>query len=136
MFLLNSRLLLVIATCDPVKDHRHPLYQRYGAIVAEFPKLGCPSTSSPSQRGAPVSVLSTNIRNPLKNHFHCLQESTKLPIREALLLSFDSLLDESPQILVADLRSPIPKCLIFYLCHHMYSHGIGILTDFPFPKFS
>lgn len=81
MFLLNSRLLLVTATCDPVKDHRHPLYQRYGAIVAEFPKLSSLSTSSPSQRGAPVSVLSTIIRNPLKNHFHCLQESTKLTIR-------------------------------------------------------
>lgn len=39
MFLLNSLLLLVTATCDPVKDHRHPLYLRYRAIVAEFPKL-------------------------------------------------------------------------------------------------
>lgn len=69
MFLLNSRLLFVTATYDPVKDHRHPLYQRYGAIVAEFPKLSCPSTSSPSQRGAPVSVLSTIIRNSLKTIF-------------------------------------------------------------------
>lgn len=83
-----------------------------------------------------MSVLSTSTRNPLKNRFHCLQESTELAIRQALLPSFGSLLDESPQILVADLRPPIPKRPVFYLRRRAYSRGIGILTDFPFPKVS
>lgn len=36
MFLINSRTPFVIATCN--LHCRHPLYQRYRAIVAEFPK--------------------------------------------------------------------------------------------------
>ena len=84
MFLLNSRFLLVTATCDPIKDHRHHLYQRYMAIVAEFPKQGYPITSFLSQEGAPVSVLSTIMKNPFKNHFHGLQDSVRHPIRDAI----------------------------------------------------
>ena len=54
MFLLNSRTHLVIATCTLV-EHRHPLYQRYGAILPSslnrvtLRRLGLLSQGHPSR---------------------------------------------------------------------------------------
>ncbi len=86
VFLLNSRVPLVTATCGPrvqAPGPQAPLLPKVRGQFAEFPSLGYPDTPWASHPGAPVSVLGTGVGAPSQLPFHGPRESGEPAYRRA-----------------------------------------------------
>ncbi len=75
-----------------------------------------------------MSVLGTNMKNPINLLFTGSRTQTNSTYIELLPHSSVSPHDETPLISIVDLRHPIPKRQKFNLRCRVYLHGSGILT--------